>query len=82
MDLTPIIVGVIAALASFGGSFLANNKTLAVMQNQIINTREDIAKLSDRVDKHNNLIERTAVAERDIKTAFDRIDELRSDIRH
>jgi hypothetical protein len=77
IDTTPIIVGVIAALASFGGSVLASNKTQAVMEERITHIREDIAKLSDRVDKHNNLIERTAVLERDVKTIFNRVDGLK-----
>ena len=36
--------------------------------------------LSDDVRKHNELIERTYVIERDLKTAFHRIDEVREDV--
>ncbi len=77
MDITALLLGVIAAVASFGGSYLANNKTQAVMQEQLTRLRADVAALSVRVDKHNNLIERTAVLERDVKTVFSRIDEVR-----
>ena len=77
MEVTTLVVALIAGLASFGGSLLANNKTQAVMHEQILNIREDIATLSNRVDKHNNLIERTAVLERDVKTVFSKIDDIK-----
>ena len=58
-----IIIAVIAFLGTLFGSVLANNKSQAVMQEQIKSVKEDINTLSVRVDKHNNLIERTAVLE-------------------
>ena len=39
-----------------------------------------IEQLEIKVDKHNNLIERTAVLERDMKTGFRLIDGLRGDL--
>lgn len=39
-----------------------------------------IEELTTKVEKHNNLIERTIILERDVKTAYNRIDELREDI--
>ena len=33
-----------------------------------------------KVDKHNQVVERTAVAERDIKSAHRRIDEMREEL--
>ena len=58
-----IIIAVIAFLGTLFGSILASNKSQAVMQEQIKDVKEDINVLSTRVDKHNNLIERTAVLE-------------------
>ena len=43
--------------------------------------REDLARLEKKQDAHNELIRRVAVLERDNETAFNRIDELRQDIR-
>ena len=42
--------------------------------------RKDIQRLEEKQDKHNNLIERTAVLERDMKTAWKRIDENKEEI--
>lgn len=39
-----------------------------------------IGELTTKVEKHNNLIERTIILERDVKTAYSRIDELRDDL--
>lgn len=42
---------------------------------------EQITRLETKQDKHNNLIERVAIIERDIKTAFNRLDEFRDDLK-
>lgn len=42
--------------------------------------RKDIQRLEEKQDQHNNLIERTAVLERDMKTAFKRIDENKTEL--
>lgn len=49
-----------------------------IMNNRILGYKVD--ELKKQVEKHNNLIERTAVVERDLKTAFSRIDDIRDDI--
>ena len=49
-----------------------------IMNNRILGYKVD--ELKKQVEKHNNLIERTAVVERDLKTAFSRIDDMRDDI--
>lgn len=49
-----------------------------VMNNRILGYKVD--ELKKQVEKHNNLIERTAVIERDLKTAFNKIDDMRDDI--
>ena len=50
-----------------------------IMNNRILGYKVD--ELKKQVEKHNNLIERTAVVERDLKTAFSRIDDIRDEIR-
>lgn len=69
-----IIVAVLALIGSVIGSALANNKTQA-----LIGYRID--ELEKKVEKHNQVIERTVVLERDMKTAFNRIDEVRNDVK-
>lgn len=39
-----------------------------------------ISTLEKKVEKHNQLVERMAVAERDLKTMFRRLDELREEL--
>lgn len=46
--------------------------------NKLTNYR--IAELEKKVDKHNTVIERTFIVERDMKTAFNYIDEFKKDI--
>lgn len=73
---TDIVVSIIAFVGTLTGSYLANNKTTAIMQEQIKDLKEDINILSNRVDKHNNLIERMAKVEQSTKSAHHRLDNL------
>ena len=47
--------------------------------NRLSNYR--IEALEKKVDKHNSIIERTAILERDTKTLYNRLDELREDVK-
>ena len=40
-----------------------------------------IMELEKKVEKHNNLVERMAINERDMKTAYKKIDELQIELR-
>ena len=73
---TEVIVAAIAFIGTLAGSYFANSKTTAVMQEQIKGIKEDIKTLSTRVDKHNNLVERMAKVEDSTKSAHHRIDHL------
>lgn len=73
---TDIVVSIITFVGTLTGSYLANNKTTAIMQEQIKDLKEDINILSNRVDKHNNLIERMAKVEQSTKSAHHRLDNL------
>ena len=64
---TEIIVAILAFVGTLAGSYFSNNKTTAVIQEQIKNIKEDISILSNREDKHNNLISRMSVVEEKIK---------------
>ena len=69
---TEVIVALIAFLGTCAGSYFANNKNQAVMDEKITDIKDDIKVLSDRVDKHNNLIERMAIVEQRLKNLEDK----------
>ena len=69
---TEVIVALIAFLGTCAGSYFANNKNQAVMDEKITDIKEDIKTLSNRVDKHNNLIERMAIVEQRLKNLEDK----------
>ena len=64
---TDIIIAAIAFAGTLSGSFIANSRAQAVLEEQLKSVREDINTLSARVDKHNSLIERMAVVESKIE---------------
>ena len=64
-----LIGGVCTAIRSLIATVVINNKSTAVMQYKI----DDLTK---KVEKHNNVVERMAVAENSIKSAHHRIDDL------
>ena len=70
---TEIIVALLALIGTLAGSYFANNKNQAVMDEKIKDIKEDISILSNRVDKHNNLVERMAIVE-------DRMNHIEKDI--
>ena len=69
---TELIIAVLALIGTLGGSYFANNKNQAVMDEKIKDIKEDIKVLSDRVDRHNNLIERMAIVEEKLKSLEDK----------
>ena len=54
-----IVVAIISGICTLAGTFFGILKTSSM-------TNYRIEKLEDKVDKHNNLVERMALAERDI----------------
>lgn len=73
---TEVIVATIAFIGTLVGSYFANSKTTAVIQEQIKDLKKDISTLSNRVDKHNNLVERMVAVEQSTKSAHHRIDNI------
>ena len=72
MDWTSIAVAILALIGTACGS-LAGVK----QANKVVELRLDT--LEKKVDKHNHLVERITVVERDLKTAFRYIDDIRED---
>ena len=64
---TEVIVAVLALVGTLAGSYFSNNKNTAVMDEKIKDLKKDIETLSDRVNRHNNLVERMAIVEEHIK---------------
>ena len=64
---TEIIVAILALIGTLAGSDFSNNKNTAIMDEKIKDLKKDIETLSDRVNRHNNLVERMAIVEEHIK---------------
>ena len=69
---TEIIVAILALIGALGGSYIANDKNTEELAEKIRDLKEDIKILSERVDKHNNLVNRMYVVEEKIKHLEDR----------
>lgn len=68
-----VIVAVISLFGTLVGSYFANSKTTALLSYRM-------EQLERKVEKHNQVVERTYKIEKDLNTAFIRIDELKEDI--
>ena len=64
---TEIIVAILALIGTLAGSYFSNNKHTAIMDEKIKDLKKDIETLSDRVNRHNILVERMAIVEEHIK---------------
>ena len=80
-----IIVAILGMIGNIIVATTSANKSQAILTTKFEDaqkrTDEKIDDLTKKVEKHNNVVERVAVLERDNKTAFNRIDELRGDIK-
>lgn len=72
MDST-IIVAIISAAGTMAGTYYGIRKS-----NSLVEYR--LKKLEEKVDKHNHLVERMAVAEDSLKSAHHRIDDLHDEM--
>lgn len=75
---TGVIVAILALVGTLAGSYFSNNKNTAVMDEKIKDLKKDIETLSDRVNRHNNLVSRMSVVEEHIKM-LDEINKKRED---
>ena len=67
----------IAILSSISSLIIAI--TSIVINNRVLGFKVD--ELTKKVEEHNKLVERVAIIERDVKTAFNRIDENRDEVK-
>ena len=75
--LTALISGLCVAIPTIISVVVTSNTRDAVNEERIKNLSEKIDVLSVKVQLHNNFETKIAVIERDLKTAFNRIDELK-----
>ena len=68
-----VIVAILSLIGTAVGAFAG-----ILTANRLTNYR--IEQLEKKVDKHNSVVERVAVQERDIKTAFRQLDILRGSL--
>ena len=87
-----IVTGLSVAVPSIIATIVSNNAHDKVTDERLKNldakitenakhSDERFQELSASIGNYNKLIERVAVVERDVETAFVRIDELRNDIK-
>lgn len=81
MDLTPYIGSIVTVVIAVVGGYVAmknaNNDKFNHLSIQIASLSQQVSDLKEDVEKHNHVVERVFVNERDIKTAFNRLDDLK-----
>lgn len=77
-EITVAIIGAMPALITAAVSIALNNRVLNV---KLENIQQRLERMEKKQDETNHVKERVAMLERDDKTTFNRIDELRDEIR-
>ena len=85
MDITPYIGYIVTAVITFITLYVAtknsNNEKFNTISVQVATVSQKVDDLRADVEKHNNLVERTAGLERDLNTAFKHIDQQRDELK-
>lgn len=74
LDISSLLPSALTALVTFAGSWMAFTSRITRLETKI-------DYLSERVDKHNSIVERTYKLESDVSTMWRRHDELKSEVR-
>lgn len=69
-----IVVALITGILALVGTIITSSATSKLTAYKIEELRGDFADLRDRVNKHNNLVERVTIVEQSTKSAHKRID--------
>ena len=79
--LVAIISGLCVGVPSIFTTIMLNNKNQAVINAKVEDNQKfidyKIQELTERVDKHNNVVERMALQERETKALWRNVDELK-----
>ena len=85
MDITPYVGSIVTVVIAIVGGYVAmknaNNEKFNELSIQIATITTKVDDLRRDVEKHNDVVERTAKLESDLHTAFKHIDEHRSEIK-
>ena len=85
VDITPYVGSIVTIVVAIVGGYVAmknaNNQKFNELSIQIATVTTEVRDLRKDVEKHNNLVERTAGLERDLNTAFKHIDNQRDELR-
>lgn len=74
-----LVSGICVAAPTIITTIVNNSAHDRVTDERMKSTSEKIEKLSERVNKHNSLIERMTIVERDLKTAWRQIDDIKNE---
>ena len=76
--ITEVLIAVLALVGTIAGSYMANNKTQALLNYRM----DEMEKKVDKQGAENATVkEDVTILKRDMKTAFNRIDEIRADVK-
>ena len=75
--ITALISGLCVAIPTIISVIVTSNTRDALNEERIKNLSKQINELSERVQVHNSFAERISLIERDIKTIYKRIDEMK-----
>ena len=75
-----LITGLCVAVPTIISVVVTSNTRDAVNEERIKNLSEKIDELSAKVQVHNSFAERIAIVERDIKTCFNLLEQMRKEI--
>lgn len=70
MDWSTIVVALLALIGTLAGSYFSNSRTTALIEYRL-------QALEEKVNKHNNVVERMAIVEKVQKDTSKAIDELK-----
>ena len=91
-NLTPFLSAIVSALVAIFGAYTAtkraaedrerardalDNERAIALQTELAELRTEMRLLSDRVEKHNSVIERTYKLETEVANLYHRYDELK-----
>lgn len=74
MDWSNIIVAGLALIGTLAGSYFANSRATAVLEIRL-------RSLEEKVNRHNQVVERMAIAEQSLKSIWHQIEEIKEEIK-
>lgn len=84
--LVAIISGLCVGVPSVFSTIMLNNKNQAVINAKVEENQKfvdyKIGELTQKVEKHNSVVERMALQEKETKTIWKKIDEMQNELNH